>query len=244
MADEGYQDALYRAQLSERAERYDDMVTEVAAALRIAYEDRLPLDAQLPRLFQLAYDKLMAARRTSWQTLLAEKHKQLGAPEKVAIIEEKISVIGRELIDLCDESLAVIDRYLTSRESYRDDEVLQAFVLKMKGDYCGYKAGVLTGPAREEASGVASHWYVNATEVAESLDATHPIKLGIALNHAVFYHDVLGDTSKACAMATAAFDKAVADWDGVSEHHYQYSSLTMQLLRENAERWRDEAALG
>ena len=84
--------------------------------------------------------------------------------------------------------------------------------------------------AYEEASGLAK----------QSLSNTHPLKLGLALNHSVFYYEILQNPEKACAMARTAFDEAIADLDSVQDEYYKDATLIMQLLRDNLLLWTSE----
>ena len=73
------------------------------------------------------------------------------------------------------------------------------------------------------------------------LEATHPIRLGLALNYSVFYYEIKQDPTKACEMAKKAFDDAIADLDNVQEVYYKDSTLIMQLLRDNLTLWTSDA---
>ena len=78
----------------------------------------------------------------------------------------------------------------------------------------------------------------NATEVAQTeLTPTHPIRLGLALNFSVFYYEILNSPDRACHLAKAAFDDAIAELDSLSEESYRDSTLIMQLLRDNLTLW-------
>ena len=83
--------------------------------------------------------------------------------------------------------------------------------------------------------------YKNATEIASTeLPPTHPIRLGLALNFSVFYYEILNSSEKACKLAKAAFDDAIAELDTLSEDSYKDSTLIMQLLRDNLTLWTQE----
>ncbi|KAJ9588926.1 hypothetical protein L9F63_017804, partial [Diploptera punctata] len=62
-------------------------------------------------------------------------------------------------------------------------------------------------------------------------------KLGLALNFSVFYYEILNSPDRACRLAKAAFDDAIAELDTLSEESYKDSTLIMQLLRDNLTLW-------
>ena len=65
----------------------------------------------------------------------------------------------------------------------------------------------------------------------------YPIRLGLALNFSVFYYEILNSPDRACRLAKAAFDDAIAELDTLSEESYKDSTLIMQLLRDNLTLW-------
>lgn len=110
-----------------------------------------------------------------------------------------------------------------------------------KGDYHRYLAEFAQDPERKESADNSLLAYKNATEIASTeLPPTHPIRLGLALNFSVFYYEILNSSEKACKLAKAAFDDAIAELDTLSEDSYKDSTLIMQLLRDNLTLWTQE----
>lgn len=107
----------------------------------------------------------------------------------------------------------------------------------MKGDYFRYLAEFLKGDKNKEVIEQAAESYKKATEAANNLKATHPIRLGLALNYSVFYYEIVNSPDLACKLAKGAFDGAIAELDALEEDEYRDSAAIMQLLRDNLTLW-------
>ena len=100
------------------------------------------------------------------------------------------------------------------------------------------RAEFATGNDRKEAAENSLVAYKAASDIAMTeLPPTHPIRLGLALNFSVFYYEILNSPDRACRLAKAAFDDAIAELDTLSEESYKDSTLIMQLLRDNLTLW-------
>ena len=76
------------------------------------------------------------------------------------------------------------------------------FYLKMKGDYYRYLAEVAIGDARKAVVDDSQKAYQDAFDIAKSsMQPTHPIRLGLALNFSVFYYEIMSSPDKACQLA-------------------------------------------
>ena len=103
-----------------------------------------------------------------------------------------------------------------------------------------YLAEVYRDTQQKEAINKAEEAYGMASEVAQGLKTTHPIRLGLALNYSVFYYEIIENRDKACRLAKNAFDDAIADLDSLPPDTYKDSTLIMQLLRDNLTLWSSE----
>ncbi|XP_035659528.1 protein mono-ADP-ribosyltransferase PARP4-like [Branchiostoma floridae] len=100
---------------------------------------------------------------------------------------------------------------------------------------------VLDEKIKEKAIEHSLEFYTTAVETAKrELPPTHPTVLQSQLSVAMFYHDKLNMPEKACLVAKAAFDDAIAELDTLSEESYKDSTLIMQQLRDNLTLWSAE----
>ncbi len=227
------------AKASENAERYADMCTymrelvlaKVAAGADLTVEER--------NLLSVAYKNAVGARRASWRTLVLDEYKGN------TLIEQYKSKVSAEMKTICAEVLNVleqtlvpnVERVITSTQDAEEEKSLReahVFYLKMAGDYYRYLSEIVQGGYDKKAE----EKYLEGTVLAEKhLIATHPIRLGLALNFSVCYYEILKNPKSACTMAKKAFDAAISKLDSLDEASYKDSTLIMQLLRDNLTLW-------
>jgi 14-3-3 protein epsilon len=115
------------------------------------------------------------------------------------------------------------------------------FYLKMLGDYSRFIAELRSDEdeaARERISMQALCAYYVSWELSKlCLRPSHPGRLGIALNYSMFCQSIMQQPDKACRIAEAAFDDALADLDDTGKELYGESSIIMQVLKENLKLW-------
>ncbi|ORY97642.1 tyrosine 3-monooxygenase [Syncephalastrum racemosum] len=228
------EDQIFLAKLAEHAERYDEMVGYMKDVARMDTE----LSVEERNLLSVAYKNAIGSRRTSWRVVSMIEQKK-DQKDHEAQVKEYRQKIEKELYDVCHDILDLLATALIPKCKPDDPEAL-VFYNKMKGDYHRYMAEYSTGEERTKASTAAREAYEAAQQGAESLSATNPIRLGLALNYSVFYYEILGSQEQARELASEAFDSAVADLDNLSEDMYQDSTLIMQLLRDNLTLWTDQ----
>lgn len=227
--------AVYSAKLSEQAERYDEMVDEMKKVGKMVKDQELSVEER--NLLSVAYKNVIGARRASWRIIssIEQKEDSKGNTEHVDRIKKYREKVEGELNGICASILDLLDSYLIPTASTGESKV---FYLKMKGDYHRYLAEFKTGQDRKDAAEATLISYKAAQDIAlAELAATHPIRLGLALNFSVFYYEILNSPERACHLAKKAFDQAISVLDTLGEESYKDSTLIMQLLRDNLTLW-------
>lgn len=208
----------------------------VAAMKAIATSD-VELTVQERDLLSAAYKASVGSRRSSWRKVSNIEQKEL-QKELVQCSHEYKVKIEEELTNLCKEIISILDQHLINSTTSLESKVLY---LKMKADYHRYLAEFAHSSDRKAAAENSLIIYKSSLDLAiQNLKPTNPIRLGLALNFAVFYYEILNSTDHACNLAKQAFDDCMAELDTLSEEAYNESSAIMQLLRDNLTLWTAE----
>lgn len=230
---------VFMARLAEQADRFEDMVTYMGRVAQMGGS----LNVEERNLLSVAFKNAVGARRSSWRAITLEMHEK-DHSTKPCVLTYK-GQVEKELNDKCDEILQMLTKdtseglIRTSIET--NDKGAQVFYRKMEGDYHRYKAEFSTSPERDLHAKNAFEAYTKATQVAtEAMIASHPIRLGLALNFSVFYYEVYGNNEYACQLAQTAYDSAGGDaaQDGTD------AGAILQLLKDNLMLWRADATQG
>jgi len=223
---------VHLARTSESAERYDDMCLIMQELVHKTGDAALSVEER--NLLSVAFKNVVGARRASLRSLHSDGI--CGIEEKLAVEYRK--QLQMELTEICNAILALLGTegrsgLINSKES---DEP-QVFYLKMAADYYRYLAECVDDTDRKYANS-AKDYYDKANTIAEDiLLATHPIRLGLALNYSVCLYEIVKNPDEACKLAKKAFDEAIAKLDKLEEADYKDSTLIMQLLRDNLTLW-------
>lgn len=232
-------DLIQKAKLAEQAERYDDM----AECMKEVTEKGQELSNEERNLLSVAYKNVVGARRSAWRVMSSIGMKAEGCEKKQQMVKEYREKVEKELQDICNCVLGLLDDYLIKKSSETENSESQVFYLKMKGDYYRYLAEVAGGAEKTKIIENSQTAYQNAFDIStEKMVPTHPIRLGLALNFSVFFYEILNSPDKACELAKKAFDDAIAELDQLNEESYKDSTLIMQLLRDNLTLWTSDNA--
>jgi 14-3-3 protein beta/theta/zeta len=190
-------------------------------------------------LLSVAYKNVVGARRSSWRVISSIEQKTEGHEQKQAMAKEYREKIEKELDEICQDVLGLLNNHLVPKASSAESKV---FYLKMKGDYYRYLAEVASTEKKPGVVSESEKSYHAAFDIAkEQMQPTHPIRLGLALNYSVFFYEIQNSPDKACHLAKEAFDEAIAELDTLNEDSYKDSTLIMQLLRDNLTLWTSDA---
>ncbi|CAE7508484.1 ftt-2 [Symbiodinium natans] len=232
------EEAVVLANVAEQAQRYDDMVTymkdRVKAGKALAREEREMLAA--------AFKGLMSSRRFAVRVAKSVQEQEEGAEKEknAALAAGYLSKVRLELQGICIQVLEILEGILLPKAEIGEPKV---FYLKMQADYYRYLAEFLEGDGQREAVASAAETYVAATVEAEThLMVTHPVRLGVALNHAVFQHTVLKDPAAAAQIVRDSLELAARSLEGMPKEAVRDSQPLVSIMQDNLKMWSDEAA--
>jgi len=229
------------SQAAEAAERYEDMVMIMEALVKRKLDNKAELTPDQRNLLSVAYKNVVGAKRSSWRMLSED-----GQFDEIDVnlIGKYRGKVEKELEDTCKAILEILKELAKQNKDRLDDnqaeeknevKECQVFYLKMIGDYYRYLTEAFP---TEEYKGLCGTFYGEAMEIAsEALEATHPTRLGLALNYSVCHYEILDQPKEACLLAKKAFDEAIEKLDNLNDVSYRDSTLIMQLLRDNLTIW-------
>jgi len=227
------------SQAAEAAERYEDMVKIMEKLVASKLDKNEGLSPDQRNLLSVAYKNVVGAKRSSWRVLNDDSQFELEN-----LVKNYKKKVEGELEATCLKILDVLQK-LSDQNGERvkgeeneakkkELEECQVFYLKMIGDYYRYLTEAFpTNEYKEKCS----KFYEDAMAIAEGLEATHPTRLGLALNYSVCHYEILEQPKQACELAKKAFDEAIEKLDSLSDVSYRDSTLIMQLLRDNLTIW-------
>ncbi|KAF5393543.1 hypothetical protein D9757_000056 [Collybiopsis confluens] len=237
---------LLVAELAAEAERYDDVISQIKA-IADQYDGRLFNDER--NLLSIAYKNKTNTLRNSWRVVDTLEKMQASrasagiTTRQLLLIRQQRKKIERELANVCKDIVKLLEKQLLPNANQGEERV---FYSKMKGDYYRYLA--------EFAHEIEREWYAEESLSAykfayrhamSTLESVHPTRLGLALNFAVFYHDVRRSPDRACHLAKNAFDDAVKSFDSDFSDHNMSQTIRdslqiLQLLKDDLVLWSKE----
>jgi len=213
------------AGLAEQAERYEDMAEYMKRVANMSTE----MSSEERNLLSAAYKGCVGARRQAWRSLAT-----LDASVDVGVlITNYRAAIEKELLEKCTEILELLSATLVPRSTQVEAQV---FFLKMQGDYHRYLAE-LNSTDRSERANAAHGAYTQAMAVAEqALPVNNSLRLGLALNLAVFFNEVFNSPAEACQLAKKTLDEAGQMLDANNPNDQEGIGI-LTLLQDNYGLW-------
>lgn len=234
------EDFIYLAKMSEQCERYDEMLGFVRKFIWMT--DSL-LTPEEKHVFAAAYKNAVGNRRAEIRvlTVVEQKEQRKGNMNEdyLTAIAGYKKAVETELTGLCHELISLVDDKLLPMSKSHNNEI---YFKKMKADYFRYLAELMSDTEDNTAIiDSCGKCYAEANLLARSLlPPTHPLRLGLQLNMAVFEYEIQQRPAKAIQIATQALDEAFANIDKIKEENFKESTLIMQLLRDNLTLWNQD----
>ena len=233
------EELLLLSRMAEQCERYEEMLEFVRLFISKSSSE---LSDDERNILSVAFKNVVGNRRTAWRVLnsIESKEGHRGNADHRASAAAYKEKVEAELRSYCREILRIIDSELIPKTVSNEGKV---FFIKMKGDYYRYICEFAQGQYKDESSKNAQECYQQALNIAEeSLDSTHPSRIGLALNYSVFNYEILGQHEDAIKIAQKAFDQGIENLENLTdEQAYKESTMILQLLRDNISLWNSES---
>ncbi|KAF9356690.1 14-3-3 protein [Mortierella sp. NVP85] len=191
-------------------------------------------------LYSVAYKNVMDGRRSSWRSISwvekTERSKELEA--KANLLENYRTRVEQEIGEICIDVLKTLEDQLIENAVGAESKV---FFLKMKADHYQYLADFPTGDKRKKAADKALGAYAVASAFARELSAVHPTRLGLVLNYAMFYAEILSSPKDSIRVAKEAVSEArVLEGPTRGSLRDENAGLILSVLRDNLCQWGSE----
>jgi len=220
------------AKVAESAERFDEMREFMQQRAKTGK----PLNAEERDLLSAAYKGSVNSRRSAARvaTTVEQQEFSAGRTQNAALSGSYRSRLEAEMQDICKELMGLIEVLLPKAEN--GEPVI--FYMKMKGDYNRYMAEVRDKGQREHAVEEAKKAYQEAlAEADQHLLTTHPVRLGLSLNWAVFQNEILSNREGAVKTAETTIHGAMQALEGMPDEAYQDALGTLRMLQDNLALW-------
>lgn len=140
-----------------------------------------------------------------------------------------------EICDICNEVLSLLNSKCIAQSPKFQ---MTFFHLKTKADFLRYRAECQHGNLFIDTARKAHEAYSKALYLAKkNLSCTNSQLLGLVLNYAVFFHDVLHDRNSACILGKREYDCAYANLNDLAISDFEASATVMQSLQDNLSMW-------
>ncbi|GAB4841282.1 hypothetical protein Ancab_022014 [Ancistrocladus abbreviatus] len=209
---------------------------EIVAIMKGVAVLHVELTVEERELLYCGYKHMVDCRRDMWQ-YLKRKHECEGN-DLVVKIDKKLPTpreVELELSDICVEVIRLLEEHLIPYTLTSESTVVY---YRWKADFYRYSAEIKDGYEREQVADYSFEAYKMATNLAEAaLSPAHPTRLGVVMNFAVFYHDIMKSPLRARNLAHQAYEEALLELHTLDEESYEVSISRLQLLRHSLAFW-------
>eukprot|EP01084_Bolivina_argentea_P270265 459513_1 len=164
---------------------------------------------------------------------------------KFSIYNEYLEMIQNEIRELAESYLDIFENHIMCvinkySNNMAKEEII--YYLKKSGDFCVniYEQFNCSSLEFEFYCEKAKQYFMRGNDMADKyLCVTNTMLLQIKLSYSCYLYYGCGEYEKAYFISKTGFDNAMNELDSVSEDMYNDVVLIMQLLRDNAQIWRE-----
>ena len=229
---------LFLAKLAEKTERFDDMVNYMH---KLALEDS-HLKSEERELLAIAYKNVVGPNRLAWRAVIKVEINEENSESNAGylqLIREYKKKIENEILRV-SEDLQDVTSQSQMPSSIEDPEGL-IFYNKLKGDYSRYIAEVTLEDKFQKAVSNAQLAYKSAWEMCkEHLKGSDTLRLGVALNYAVFFFEVMNEPLKAIRLAKDSQKISKEDMEMLGQAKNKQNLTIYKLIKDNISQWENE----
>mmetsp|Transcript_55126 Transcript_55126/g.112058 ORF Transcript_55126/g.112058 Transcript_55126/m.112058 type:complete len:277 (-) Transcript_55126:1444-2274(-) len=229
VSDGGAKLLLLQTQAALAARRFEDMATFITKYCRLGLQP----SRATRNMLAIAYKTLVGRLRSALRVLDHSSHPDEATQAELDHMRAKAE---KEMRSLCTTLLGLIDEHLLAADKMPLGRV---FYLKLAGDFSRYLCEISRGDARNEHAMEAERFYALALEAAcnNKIRVTNVVRLGLALNTALFCDEILHQPEKALKIAQEAFSLAMAEVTTLQNPEFSDATRLMALLDDNITMW-------
>lgn len=223
---------VMKAKICEHAQLYEQMSQTMKSVVELGHD----LNNEERNLLSTAYKYVTGVKRQSWRIVCGlELTAEMQNDPKVHLVKQYRERIEGELEKTCLEIIELIDNYLLKVAVNKET---LTFYHKMKGDFYRYLCEAASLPDKyKKLVSLSNSSYKSALFLSEELEVSDPLRLSVALNFAVFLHEIKNSENEAILLAQNAFNKAITQLDCFHEASYKDATTVLQLLKDNLKTW-------
>jgi len=197
---------LLNIKIADETARYDDMFGFINNFIKLKKASDFS-EEERSLIFQ-AYKQFICQKRSAYKIISNIEKKEINkGSNKLSIISSYKKLICDEIDQYCQEIVVNIENLFLKSIINNEDK---AFYMKLRADHLRYRTEIITKDSNPQLIVITEEAYKLAKEFSdERLPMSHPLRLGIDLNYAIFFSTILKNKDKAFLIAKSAYEKGI-----------------------------------
>jgi 14-3-3 protein epsilon len=225
---------LFLAQILDQIDRHQDVVDAMKKVIQLNAD----LNSDERNLLSVAYKATIGSlSRDSLRIIAAivEHEGVRGNEQRVErLVAYKATILG-ELEQYCNELIGLVDAQLLPAAKTPESRV---FYEKLKADYYRYVCEWKPEAGKSEPADKAKQCY---EKKKNEVPPSRPTSLWLILNYSGFLYEIIGQKPEAIELARKTYNDCSTTVDDNSDNSYSEATMVLQLLRDNAALWTEDA---